>query len=189
MFLILVAFLSLSCSHALSKSFGSDSIGMIEDELPGLERPRIVIRKSARTLEVFDGKKLVKTYNMVLGFTPTGDKEVEGDGRTPEGKFYVFTKNPKSRFHLSLGVSYPAKDDAERGLSKGLITKQERDEIVKAIDDKKMPLQKTALGGEVYIHGGGTLTDWTDGCIALTNEQIEELFNVIPVGTEVVILP
>ena len=162
---------------------------MTYQELPKLNNPRIVIKKAARKLELFDGKKFIKTYPMVLGFTPTGDKEVEGDGKTPEGKFYVFTKNPKSRFHVSLGVSYPSRDDADRGLLKGLITQQERDDIVKAIEDKKMPLQKTALGGEVYIHGGGTLTDWTDGCVALSNDQMEELFNAIPVGTEVEILP
>ena len=81
---------------------------MTYQELPKLNNPRIVIKKAARKLELFDGKKFIKTYPMVLGFTPTGDKEVEGDGKTPEGKFYVFTKNPKSRFHVSLGVSASA---------------------------------------------------------------------------------
>lgn len=185
--LLFVALVSLSCSQAASLT-PIDTM-MPQQDLPTLEKPRIVIKKADRKLEVFDGDKLIKTYQIALGFTPKGDKEVEGDGKTPEGTFYIFIKNPNSKFHLSLGISYPSKDDAERGLSKGLISKDERDDIAKAIDAKKTPLQKTALGGEIYIHGGGTLTDWTDGCIALTNQEIGELFNAIPAGTDVEILP
>jgi murein L,D-transpeptidase YafK len=154
-----------------------------------LKEPRLVITKSKRSLEVFDGKKLVKSYKMVLGFDPKREKETEGDGRTPEGDFYVFTKNPESRFHLSLGVSYPGKEDAERGLKQGLVTQAEHDEIVAAIAEQRMPLQKTNLGGEIYIHGGGTASDWTDGCVALDNDQMTELFDAIPVGAKVTILP
>lgn len=154
-----------------------------------LKEPRLIITKSNRTLEVFDGDKVVKSYKMVLGFDPKGDKETEGDGRTPEGDFYVFTKNPESRFHLSLGVSYPGKEDAERGLKKGLITKEEHDEIIAAIAEQRMPLQKTKLGGEIYIHGGGTASDWTDGCVALDSDRMTELFDAIPVGAKVTILP
>lgn len=117
------------------------------------------------------------------------DKESEGDGRTPEGEFYVFTKNPESKFHLSLGLSYPGREDAERGLKANLITQAEYDEIVSAIAEKRMPLQKTKLGGEIYIHGGGTESDWTDGCIALKNEEMTELFDSIPVGAKVTVLP
>ena len=154
-------------------------------DLPQLANPKLVVRKASRKLEVYDGKKLVKTYKMVLGYTPKGDKEAEGDGKTPEGTFYVFTKNAESKFHLSLGVSYPGIEDAKRGLEQKLVTQEEYDEIVAAISEKRMPLQKTKLGGEIYIHGGGIESDWTDGCVALTNEEITELFNAIPVGTEV----
>ena len=154
-----------------------------------LKDPRLVITKSKRTLDVFDGDKRIKTYQMVLGFDPKGDKKFEGDGRTPEGDFYVFTKNPESRFHLSLGISYPGKENAERGLKQGLITKEEHNEIIAAIDEQRMPLQKTKLGGEIYIHGGGTASDWTDGCVALDNDLMTELFDAIPVGAKVTILP
>ena len=154
-----------------------------------LNEPRLVVRKKARTLDLYDGAKLIKTYSVVLGFAPEGDKGKEGDGKTPEGDFYVFTKNEKSRFHLSLGISYPAKDDAERGLERGLITKAEHDNIAKAIDTRTMPPQKTALGGEIYIHGGGTASDWTWGCVAMNNQEIEELFAAVPIGTKVEILP
>lgn len=154
-----------------------------------LQDPQIIVRKKRRALEVYDGGKLIKTFTVVLGFAPSGDKEIEGDGKTPEGEFYVFTKNAESKFHLSLGLSYPSKDDAERGLDTGVITRSERDEIVSAIDNKTMPPQKTALGGEIYIHGGGVESDWTWGCVALKNEEIEELFRLIPVGTKVEIKP
>ena len=154
-----------------------------------LNKARIIIHKKRRKLEVFDGKTLVKTYEIALGKTPVGDKEIEGDGRTPEGKFYVFTKNDKSKFHLSLGLSYPNLEDAERGLSAGLITKAEYDAIAEAIAKKKMPPQTTKLGGEIYIHGGGTDGDWTQGCVALADDDIKKLFDSIPVGTPVRILP
>lgn len=161
---------------------------MQKTRLAELKNPSITIRKSERVLEVYDGDKLVRTFNIALGFSPEKDKEVEGDGRTPEGEFYVFTKNPESRFHLSLGLSYPAKDDAARGFAAGLVSKEENDQIVKAINERAMPLQKTRLGGEIYIHGGGTENDWTDGCIALENEEMTELFEAIPAGTRVRIL-
>src|SRR5574338_321200 len=78
-------------------------------QLPSvIENPRLVVKKSGRKLEVFDGEKLLKTYKIVLGFTPAGDKEREGDGKTPLGEFYVFTKNEKSKYYLSLGLSYPS---------------------------------------------------------------------------------
>jgi murein L,D-transpeptidase YafK len=154
-----------------------------------MDEPEIVIRKSARRLDVYEGGNLVNSFSMVLGFAPDGDKELEGDGRTPEGEFYIVTKNSESKFHLSLGLSYPSKDDAARGLAAGVITETEHARINSAIDAGKMPPQKTALGGEIYIHGGGTETDWTHGCIAMKNEEVEELFRRIPVGTRVTILP
>ncbi len=159
-----------------------------QTQISDLRAPKIVVNKSKRTLQLFDGDKLVKTYKMVLGFAPTGDKEVEGDGRTPEGEFYVFTKNAESRFHVSLGISYPAPEDARRGLEKNLISPDEADAIAKATSEKGMPPQRTALGGEIYIHGGGTGTDWTEGCIALKDAEIKELFDAVPVGTRVVIV-
>ncbi len=159
----------------------------VKIKISNLQQPSLVIRKSERVLEVYEGDRLVRTFTTVLGFSPEMDKEVEGDGRTPEGEFYVFTKNPKSRFHLSLGLSYPAPDDAERGFAGGLITREERDAILKAAGEKGMPPQNTRLGGEIYIHGGGAARDWTDGCIALENEEMTELFNAVPVGTRVTI--
>jgi murein L,D-transpeptidase YafK len=159
------------------------------EPLPKIESPRIVIKKSQRKLEFFDGEKLIKTYKIALGFAPVGDKEKQGDGKTPEGDFYIFTKNDKSKFYLSLGVSYPNIEDAARGLKAKLITKAENDKIVQAIKNNKMPLQNTKLGGEIYLHGGGVSENWTRGCVALKNEEIKEIFDAIPVGTRVKIQP
>lgn len=157
--------------------------------LPVLKNPLIVVKKKERKLHVYDAETLVKTYDIGLGFAPVGDKETQGDGKTPEGEFYIFTKNAKSRFYLSLGVSYPSIDDATRGWREKIISKQEHDAIVKAINEKKTPLQNTRLGGEIYIHGGGAASDWTLGCVALANEDIKEIFDALAVGTKVRIEP
>lgn len=160
-----------------------------KSELPKLENPRLVVKKSKRKLFLFDGENLVKTYDFVLGFMPVGDKEREGDGKTPEGEFYVFTKNPNSKFYLSLGLSYPNIEDAERGRRENLISQEEYQAIKQAVQEKKMPPQKTKLGGEIYIHGGGVINDWTQGCIALRDEEIKEIFDAVPIGTNVKIEP
>lgn len=154
-----------------------------------IENPRLVVKKSARKLEVFDGEKLLKTYKIVLGFAPAGDKQIEGDGKTPLGEFYVFTKNEQSKFYLSLGLSYPNTDDATRGLLENLISPAEYDAILQAIAEKRMPPQNTALGGEIYIHGGGTAKDWTWGCVALENEMMREIYDAVPTGAKVTVLP
>lgn len=186
MFLILTLVSVVAFSQVADRSQKSKGE---QTMLAELKKPEIIIKKKLRTLEVYDEGKLIKSFKVVLGFTPAGDKEIEGDGKTPEGEFYVFIKNPESKFHLSLGVSYPSNEDAKRGFANGLINNTERDQIMTAIEKRKMPPQKTALGGEIYIHGGGIDSDWTDGCIALKKEDIEELFRSIPVGTRVTILP
>ncbi|MCY7377161.1 MAG: L,D-transpeptidase [Pyrinomonadaceae bacterium] len=161
------------------------SVGQSRQIMPTIENPRIVIEKKNRSLKIFDGERLIKKYKIALGLAAKGDKEIEGDGKTPEGKFYVFTKNAESKFYLSLGLSYPNVEAATRGLREKIISPEEHDAIVKAIAEKRMPPQKTALGGEIYIHGGGIETDWTQGCVALRNEDMQEIFEAIPVGAEV----
>ncbi len=156
-------------------------------KLPPLENSRLVVKKSARQLLVFDGENLVKTYKIALSSNASDDKQTEGDQKTPEGDFYLAVKNPKSKFHRSLGLSYPNTEDAKRGLRSALITQEEYDEIVLAIQENRLPPQDTALGGEIYIHGGGTEKDWTRGCIALENDDAEELFDALPRGISVLI--
>ena len=138
---------------------------------------------------MYSGKSLIRTYHIGLGFNPVADKQREGDGATPEGEFYVFVKNSKSAYYLSLGLSYPNAEDAERGLRDGLITKAEHDEIIDAIRKKKAPPQYTKLGGLIYIHGHGASSDWTWGCVALENSDIKELYDAVTVGTPVTITP
>lgn len=154
-----------------------------------LERPRVVVHKAARSLELFDGDRLVKTYRIALGTNPLDPKRKEGDGCTPEGGYYFCTKNERSRYHLFVGLSYPNVEDADRGLRAGLITRAQHDAIAKAIQARKRPPWETRLGGEIGLHGGGMGSDWTAGCVALSNEEIEELFLLLDLGDEVVIEP
>jgi murein L,D-transpeptidase YafK len=154
-----------------------------------LKDPRIVVLKSKRQLNLYSDGALVRTYKVGLGLSPIYDKERQGDRRTPEGEFYVFTKNNKSAFYLSLGLSYPNIENAERGLRDGLISRAQHDAIVRAIRRKAAPPQNTALGGDIYIHGNGASSDWTWGCVALENADIKELFDAVQVGTLVTIRP
>jgi len=154
-----------------------------------LVKPRILVKKSQRQLLLFSANKLVRTYRIGLGLNPTGDKVRQGDRRTPEGDFYVFTKNEKSAFYLSLGISYPNGPAAERGLRDHLIDRAQYDDIMRALRAKRGPPQKTALGGDIYIHGNGAGSDWTWGCVALADEDVRELFAAVEVGTPVTIEP
>jgi murein L,D-transpeptidase YafK len=154
-----------------------------------INQPRIVVYKKARKLELYSGKTLVRTYRVGLGFNPVADKQREGDGATPEGEFYVFVKNSKSAYYLSLGISYPNVEDADRGLRDGLITKTQHAAILEAIGKKKAPPQYTKLGGLIYIHGNGASSDWTLGCVALENKEMKELYDAVSVGTPVTIKP
>ena len=157
-------------------------------QLP-LSQPKIVVKKNQRQLLLFSGDKLVRTYRVGLGLSPMGDKVRQGDRRTPEGDFYIFTKNDKSAFYLSLGLSYPNAPHAERGLRDGLINRGQYEAIMRALRAKKGPPQNTTLGGDIYIHGNGAQSDWTWGCVALENEDIRELFAAVNVGTSVKIEP
>jgi len=143
--------------------------------------------KSKRQLSLYSGGQLVRTYRVALGLEPVNDKVKARDMRTPEGNFYICLKNPRSRFCLSLELSYPNIPSAERGLRDHLISRLQRDQIVSAINRKSAPPQNTALGGEIFIHGGGSQTDWTWGCIALDNDDIRELFEAVPLGTPVIV--
>jgi murein L,D-transpeptidase YafK len=137
---------------------------------------KIVIVKSVRTMTLLSRSKVLKTYKVALGGVPAGPKHVEGDHKTPEGDYVIDAKNSHSQFHLSLHISYPSAADQERARSLGL-----------------------RPGGAIMIHGLarpfaylGPLhrqTDWTDGCVAVTNAEIEEIWKLVPVGTRVEIRP
>lgn len=154
-----------------------------------LDSPHIVVKKAQRKLLLYSGGKLVRSYRVGLGLSPVGDKIREGDRRTPEGEFYIFTKNDKSAFYLSLGISYPNATHAARGLRDGLINQTQYETIMQALQSHKAPPQNTKLGGDIYIHGNGSRSDWTWGCVALEDADIRELFNAVSVGTPVTIKP
>ncbi|MEP7028226.1 MAG: L,D-transpeptidase [Candidatus Eisenbacteria bacterium] len=155
----------------------------------GATDARIVVVKSRRELRLVSRGEVVRTYHVALGLEPVAPKARQGDFATPEGNYYVCSKNPHSRYDLALGISYPGPNDAMRGLEAGLITPAEHDRILSAFVRRAAPPSNTRLGGQIMIHGRGAAWDWTEGCIALNNLDIEELFNSVPVGTPVEILP
>ena len=150
-----------------------------------LVNPRIVVAKRKRLLTLYSDDKVVRSYRVALGLSPVEDKIRAGDRRTPEGDFYICIKNPRSKFYLSLGLSYPNQQHAERGLRDGLITRAQYNQISSAIMSKRQPPQYTGLGGEIFIHGNGSQSDWTWGCVALEDNDIRELYDAVPVGTPV----
>lgn len=148
-----------------------------EASLPADARAdRILIVKGQRKLTLLHDGKNLKTYKIALGFEPVGRKEKQGDGKTPEGAYTISGRNEKSLYHRSLRVSYPNADDV--ALAKKLGVKP---------------------GGDIFIHGlpngygwigkGHLIKDWTLGCIAVTDEEIEEIWRAVPNGTPVEIRP
>ncbi len=137
---------------------------------------KIVVLKSKHELQIFQNNDLIKTYKISLGRHPEGAKHFEGDDKTPEGNYFINDKNPNSNYHLNLGISYPAKKDIAYAKKYG-----------------KSP------GGAIKIHGlkNGLgfigklhrLFDWTHGCIAVTNREIEELYKHVAIGTPIQIKP
>ena len=130
----------------------------------------VLIAKAERRLYLLRGPEVVRSYHVGLGFAPEGHKLAEGDGRTPEGLYWIDRKNPRSSFHLSLGISYPSAADAARAEALGLDP-----------------------GRDIFIHGRpGTGPDpddpdWTAGCIAVSNREIAEIYHSVPMGTPVTI--
>jgi murein L,D-transpeptidase YafK len=153
--------------------------------------PVIEIWKAQRKLLFRKGETLVGEFRVVLGQQPQDSKQVQGDGRTPVGRYYISDKNPDSRFHRFLGISYPNEDDAERGYRNGLINVSQWADIFLANLRGDAPPAHTLLGGRVGIHGFGgrpnVPVDWTEGCVAVSDEEIEFIFDQTPVGTPVII--
>jgi uncharacterized protein YijF (DUF1287 family) len=156
-------------------------------------RTWIQIDKQARILTLYVGGDAVKSYPVALGFDPVGDKVREGDGRTPEGDFFITEAldhdlAPKYGAR-SLRLSYPSAEDAARGLRQKLVTPAQAAAITAAVRARRQPPQETPLGGSIRIHGGGVGRDWTAGCIALRDADVIELYRFVGVGTKVRVLP
>ena len=137
----------------------------------GPEVTFVVVNKGARNMYLLHHDKVLENYPIKLGFAPLGHKEVEGDGKTPEGIYWIDRRNPNSQFHLSLGISYPNARDRARAKELG-----------------------QSPGGDIFIHGQKNpfkkdKNDWTWGCIAVTNRQIEEIYAMVGNGTPIQINP
>lgn len=143
------------------------------------------VYKEKRLLELYGDEELIGSFKIVLGGAPTGDKDKEGDKKTPEGKYYICTRNDKSKYTLFLGLNYPNVQDAQRGLKNRLIVESEFEKINNEIENEKRPDWSTSLGGAVGIHGGGTLSDWTSGCIALSDDDIRIIWQYTKMNTPV----
>ena len=137
----------------------------------GPEITYIVVNKADRKMYLLHHDQVVEDYKIRLGFAPIGHKQIEGDGRTPEGLYHIDRRNPDSKFHLSIGISYP--NDADRAYAKSI---------------GKEP------GGDIFIHGQKKpgkrdKGDWTWGCISVTNRQIEQIYAMVRDGTPIQINP
>lgn len=157
--------------------------------LEEMERPRIYIYKEKRRLYVLQSNVLVRDYPIGLGSRPKGDKKRKTDGKTPEGEFRICAKDPSTPHSEALLLSYPSVDSAEKALSQKLIGPVDYREILTANEKNLPPPEDTPLGGDIFIHGGGAHTDWTDGSIALYDSDMKELFAIASKGTRVVIRP
>jgi murein L,D-transpeptidase YafK len=135
----------------------------------GLAVTQVQVDKSDRKLYLLNNEKVLKSYTMALGFSPIGHKEIEGDGRTPEGLYYISDRNPNSNYHLSLRISYPNEQDIAKAKALG-----------------------QPPGGDIFIHGGPrgpiTQSDWTAGCISVTDRQMEEIYSMVNLGTPIWII-
>ena len=144
---------------------------------------KIIVEKKNRKLFVTEQGTVLFSCDVALGFAPEGNKEREGDGKTPEGKYFVCLKK-RGKYGPSLGISYPSVQDALR--------LHADDELLQCIREREAegvrPPWGSFMGGEIYIHGGGTETDWTAGCIALADGDAEKLYALCAMGTEVEIL-
>lgn len=153
----------------LSVAHAEDAIAIPERELADF----VLVDKSERTLWVYSGGKAIrKMTGLQFGDAPIGHKRFQGDERTPEGRYTIDYGNPQSRFYLSLHISYPNEADRAYAAAHG-----------------------RSPGGEIFIHGqpNGSTTrmkgDWTDGCIALSDEEIADLWQIVPDGTPIEIRP
>jgi len=152
---------------------GVSVVGLTACAPPGPTRfptDHVFILKEQRRLYLINKRFPVAEYQIDLGFDPLGHKQAEGDGRTPEGIYWVDRKNPRSSFHLSVGINYPNAQDIAKAEAMG-------------VDP----------GGDIFIHGrpNGARDegdpDWTAGCIAVTNAEIEQIFVSVALGTPVTI--
>jgi len=152
--------------------------------------PTIEIWKGERRMQLRQGDEVLREFRISLGRAPKYPKELRGDLRTPVGRYFI-TGKKQSRFHRFLGLNYPNVEDAERGYARGLLDAAQWADIYLAGLRGDAPSAHTVLGGWIGIHGYGhrpyMQVDWTEGCIAVSNEDAEYLYEELAIGTPVVI--
>lgn len=153
----------------------------------------IIVRKSKRLLVVMENGNCERGYHIALGPNPSGHKMAEGDGRTPEGLYRICHKGGVRRRYF-MAISYPSLVDAAMAFFSGRISEDQYIKIKEAYESERCPPFDTPLGGAIGIHEGtdedwSKGPDWTQGCIGLKLEDAKELFEMIDVGTPVIILP
>lgn len=141
-----------------------------------MQATAVVVLKSERRLILRRGAQQIAAYDIALGRRPEGHKRRKGDGRTPEGRYVIDWRNPESAFHLSLHISYPGPQDAAAAVAAGH-------------DPGGMVMIHGLPNGKDWIGPAHTVIDWTEGCIAVTSEEIEEIWRLVPDGTPIEIRP
>ena len=172
------------CPQRLEQLVGNER----KDDPRLLDEYLIVVAKRSRRIMRYSKGSLLRDddgrpfcFKMGLGFAPTGHKQQEGDGRTPEG-WYRTSDKPSSQFYGAIAVHYPNEQDAALGMQSGRITAGQQAVIARALQGDTKPPQRTTLGGEILIHGGGGETDWTLGCVAVDNGELDRLRASLPTG-------
>jgi len=167
----------ISLAAAVLVAAGLYYINRLENPLPpGMQADKILVNKSNHTLSLFRSGQILKVYRVALSAQPVGHKQREGDNKVPEGLYTIDARNPNSRYYLSLHVSYPSPSDEQQAVKLGV-----------------------SPGGEIMIHGirNGLgwlgklhrVRDWTKGCIAVTDGEIREIWQAVPDGTPIEIVP
>ena len=150
---------------------------------------RLLIEKNKRLLTLYAGEDILLRCPVALGRCPVGRKRQEGDGRTPEGVYTICLVKEQGKYGRSLGLSYPNRQDADDALRDGRIDLSTHQVILDRLAAGQRPPWGSPLGGEVYIHEGGTASDWTQGCIALESKDMDVLFPRRDEVCQVEILP
>lgn len=170
-----------------------DEVGYVAQA--ALSNVWIRVSKEERRVYVYRGSELVNSFEADMAYNSfadkrrTGGEERRDHWRTPEGSFYVVHKNPNSEFYKAFVLNYPKVEDARRGLQNGLISQSQYEAIKQAQEEFRIPPMNTDLGGWIEIHGDGTgdATTWTQGCVAVRNGVMNELWDQVRVGTPVLV--
>jgi murein L,D-transpeptidase YafK len=194
---IFYSIIALLCAFSLSIASVEAATVQELQEMIAQQEMVVLVEKSANKMTVFYQGKPLKSFLCVSGVNSQGDKQRQGDNRTPEGQFFITDKevldNDPYLGRKWMGLSYPDSVHAAKGLENNLISISQYQEIIWANDQKVQPPQNTALGGWIGIHGGRedlTLRGikWTEGCLALQDKDLEELYGMIKTGTPVIIV-